>query len=98
MTKISKDLIKGLSKLAKINLTEKEVDKYAEDLSSVVGYMDEIKKLDVNDIPETSRVSDDGNVLRDDLVERSLSQPQALKNSKNTHDGFFLVPQILKDD
>jgi aspartyl-tRNA(Asn)/glutamyl-tRNA(Gln) amidotransferase subunit C len=98
MTKISKNLIDSLSKLAKINLSVKEVERYAKDISSIVGYMDEIKKLNVDDIPETSRVSDDGNILRDDLVTESLSQSQVLKNSKNTHNGFFLVPQILKDD
>lgn len=98
MAKISKDLVNSLSKLAKIKLSEKELEKYAEDLSSVVGYMDEIKKLDVEDIPETARVTDEGNILREDLVKESLSQSQALKNSKNTHKGYFLVPQILKED
>lgn len=98
MTKISQDLVASLSKLAKIKLSEKELERYAKDLSSVVGYMDEIKKLNVEDIPETARVSDEGNILREDLVKESLNQSQALKNSKNTHDGYFLVPQILKDD
>lgn len=98
MTKISKDLVASLSKLAKIKLSEKELERYAKDLSSVIGHMDEIKKLDVKDIPETARVSDEGNILREDLVKESLNQSQALKNSKNTHNGYFLVPQILKDD
>lgn len=98
MVKISKDLIDSLSKLAKINLTKEQEEKYAGEFTSVIGYMDEIKNLDVENIPETSRVSDEGNVLRKDEVKPSLSQKQALNNSKSTHNGYFLVPQILKED
>jgi len=96
--KISKDLIKSLSKLAKLNLTEKEIEKYVNEFSSVMGYMEEIKSLNVENIPETARVTDEGNVFREDEVKPSFNQEQALKNSKNTHNGYFLVPQILKDD
>lgn len=95
---ITKDLINTLSKLAKINLTKEQEEKYTGEFTSVMGYMDEIKNLDVENIPETSRVSDEGNVLREDEIRPSLSQKQALDNSKNTHDGYFIVPQILKED
>jgi aspartyl-tRNA(Asn)/glutamyl-tRNA(Gln) amidotransferase subunit C len=95
---ISKDLIKSLSKLAKINLTEKEVEKYTNEFSSVIGYMEEIKNIDVENISETARVSDEGNIFRKDEIKPSLSQEQALKNCKNTYNGYFLVPKILKDN
>lgn len=95
---VTKDLINTLSKLAKINLTKEQEEKYAGEFSSIIGYMDEIKNLDVESIPETARVTDEGNVLREDQIKPSLSQEQSLKNSKNTHNGYFLVPQILKED
>lgn len=95
---ITKNLIDSLSKLAKINLTKEQEEKYAGEFSSVMGYMEEIKNLDVENIPETARVTDEGNILREDKIIPSLSQDQALKNSKDTHSGYFLVPQILKED
>lgn len=98
MKKISKELIDTLSRLAKINLNEEQVEKYTKDLSSVMGYMEEIKNLDVSNIQETSRIAKEENVLREDIVKQSLDQKEALKNCKNTHNGYFLVPQILKDD
>jgi adenosine/AMP kinase len=55
MVKISKELIDSLSKLAKINLTKEQKKKYAGEFSSVMGYMEEIKNLDVNNIPETDQ-------------------------------------------
>lgn len=98
MVKISKDLIDSLSKLAKINLTKEQEEKYAGEFSSVMGYMEEIKNLNVDHIQETSRVAKEENVLREDVVKESLSQKEALKNSKDTNDGYFLVPAIFKGD
>lgn len=98
MVKISKDLIDVLSKLAKINLTKEQIEKYTNDLSSVMGYMEEIKNLNVDKIEETSRVAKEENVLREDIVKESLPQSEALKNSKNTNNGYFLVPAIFKED
>lgn len=98
MVKISKDLINSLSKLAKINLTKEQEEKYAGEFSSVMGYMEEIKNINVEHIQETARVAKEENVLREDIVKESLSQKEALKNSKNTNDGYFLVPAILKED
>lgn len=95
---ITKDLIDNLSKLAKINLTKEQEEKYAGEFTSVMGYMDEIKNLDVDKIQETSRIAKEENVLREDVVKQSLDQKEALKNSKNTNNGYFLVPQILKED
>lgn len=97
MAKISADLVKNLSKLAKINLTEEQIEKYTNDLSSVMGYMEEIKKIDVSNIQETSRVAKDENVLREDVVKESLTQTEALKNCKNIHNGYILVPAIFKE-
>ncbi len=98
MVKISKDLIDSLSKLAKINLTKEQEEKYAGEFSSVMGYMEEIKNINVDHIQETSRIAKEENVLREDVVKESLSQREALKNSKNINDGYFLVPAIFKED
>lgn len=95
---ITKDLIDSLSKLAKINLTKEQEEKYADEFSSVMGYMEEIKNLDVFNIEETSRVAKEENVLREDAVKESLPQKEALKNSKNTSNGYFLVPAIFKEE
>jgi len=98
MVKISKDLIDTLSKLAKINLTKEQEEKYAGEFSSVMGYMEEIKNINVDHIQETSRIAKEENVLREDVVKESISQKEALKNSKNTNNGYFLVPAIFKEE
>ena len=95
---VTRDLINTLSKLTKINLTKEQEEKYASDFSSVMGYMEEIKNINVDDVQETSRITKEENVLRKDVVKQSLDQKEALKNSKNTSNGYFLVPAIFKED
>ena len=60
--------------------------------------MEEIKNINVDDVQETSRITKEENVLRKDVVKQSLDQKEALKNSKNTSNGYFLVPAIFKED
>jgi aspartyl/glutamyl-tRNA(Asn/Gln) amidotransferase C subunit len=60
--------------------------------------MDEIKNLDVDNIPETTRVTEEENIFREDVVEPSLSQADALKNAKNTRNGFFVVPYVFEKE
>jgi aspartyl-tRNA(Asn)/glutamyl-tRNA(Gln) amidotransferase subunit C len=79
-------------------LTKKQEEELEKSIPSVLEYMDQINKLDVDDIPETTRVSEEENVLREDIVTPSLSQKDALKNAKQTRDGFFVVPYVLEKE
>jgi aspartyl-tRNA(Asn)/glutamyl-tRNA(Gln) amidotransferase subunit C len=90
--------VKHLAKLANLTLTSEQEENLEKSIPSVVEYMDTIKNLDVDDIPETSRLTDEENVFRDDVVEPSLSQEQALKNAKNTYNGFVVVPYVFEKE
>lgn len=87
--------VKKIAELANLTLTKEQEENLEKSIPSVVDYMDEIKNLDVDDIPETTRVTEEENVLREDIVTPSLSQKDALKNAKNTRNGFFVVPAVL---
>ena len=89
--------IKALAKLANLNLSKKQEEDLEKSIPIVASYMDEIKNLDVDDIAETTRVTEEENVSREDIVEPSLSQKDALKNAKKTHNGFFVVPAIFEE-
>lgn len=90
-------IVKHLAKLAALEIPDSEMKGYEEQLSEIFEYMDQIKELDLEMAPETYRTTEEENVLRDDKIEPSLTQEQALENAKKTHEGFFLVPAILKD-
>jgi aspartyl/glutamyl-tRNA(Asn/Gln) amidotransferase C subunit len=57
--------------------------------------METIKQLDLADVPETSRTTEEENVWRDDEVKLSFSQAEALQNAAKKYKGFYLVPLVL---
>ncbi|KKS98519.1 MAG: aspartyl/glutamyl-tRNA(asn/Gln) amidotransferase subunit C, aspartyl-tRNA(Asn)/glutamyl-tRNA (Gln) amidotransferase subunit C [Candidatus Gottesmanbacteria bacterium GW2011_GWA2_43_14] len=98
-TKLTTDEIKKLAKLANLKLTEAQIKKMAESVSSVLSYVSQLKSLNTTDTEETSQVTGQENVFRDDVVdaERMLSQAEALSNSKNNHNGYFMVKAIFEE-
>jgi aspartyl-tRNA(Asn)/glutamyl-tRNA(Gln) amidotransferase subunit C len=92
---ITKKQVEHLAKLASLELTSEEINKYQSDLDEIMDFMNQIKNLDLKSIEETSRTTDEENVLRNDEVIPSLTQEEALSNAKKTHKGFFLVPHVL---
>ncbi|HEX8932058.1 MAG TPA: Asp-tRNA(Asn)/Glu-tRNA(Gln) amidotransferase subunit GatC [Patescibacteria group bacterium] len=89
--------VKNLAKLANLQLTSHQEENLNQSITAVIAYMDEIKNLDIDNITETTRTTEEENVLREDIVEPSLSQADALKNAKKTKNGFFVVPAIFEE-
>lgn len=89
--------IKHLAKLANFDLSKEQEETMEKSIPSVVGYMEEIKNLDVGSVSETNFASEEKNITRDDVIELSLSQVSALSNAKKTHKGFFVVPYVFEE-
>jgi aspartyl-tRNA(Asn)/glutamyl-tRNA(Gln) amidotransferase subunit C len=93
--KIDKSLVKHIAQLANLELDEDKIDLYQDQLSVIVDHFNDLKSLSFADVPETSRIVEEENVWREDKVTPSFNQDEALSNSKNTHQGYFLVPYVL---
>ena len=93
------DDVKHIAQLANLVFSDEQLQKIAEQLSSVIGYMSKIQALDTKGVVETSQVTGLENVFREDIVDekRMLSQESALSNSKNTHNGYFVVDAVLEE-
>ena len=98
MSKRSNTDINHLSKLANLPLSQKELISLSTDLKDILGYVDEIKQLDLEGFSPIAQVTLKTNQWRYDKITPSLTQKQALSQSKNTHHGYFLVPSILSND
>jgi aspartyl-tRNA(Asn)/glutamyl-tRNA(Gln) amidotransferase subunit C len=97
--KITKSQVKHVAKLANLQLTSKQVDKFQSQLSSVLEYVSKIQNLDTSGVKETAQVTNLENITREDEVDEKymLTQEQALGNAKKTHDGFFVVDHLLNN-
>ncbi|MGM5482642.1 MAG: Asp-tRNA(Asn)/Glu-tRNA(Gln) amidotransferase subunit GatC [Nanobdellota archaeon] len=92
---IDKSLIKHVAELARINLTEDEVEEFTPQLREVFKHCEKISEIDTRDIEPSFQPIKIRDSLRDDIIEDSLSQKEALRNTKHKKDGYFRGPAAL---
>ena len=97
---ITKDDVLGVAKLAKLSFTEPELDSLTSELNSVLGYIDQLKEVDVSGVTPLENINEavEKNVFRSDVVQPSLTREEALKNAPRSADGYFLVPKVLEQE
>jgi aspartyl-tRNA(Asn)/glutamyl-tRNA(Gln) amidotransferase subunit C len=93
--KLSREQVMEIAELAKLNLTELEIEQYAEQLSAVLDYASRLEQLDTSDIPPTATVLPLHSVMREDQVRPSLPREQALANAPSAVEGQFRVNAVL---
>ena len=95
MPQISRDEVAHLARLARLSLTDSELDSFAGQLDAILGHVSQIQAVDVTDVEPTDNPLTSVNVTRPDVVEPGLSQEEALAAAPKAVDGRFAVPRIL---
>lgn len=98
MSEITPDLVRHLANLARIDVNDQEVALFAGQLGLIVDSMATIKAAVAGDVPATSHPIPMANVYREDVVEPSLTQEQALSAAPDSADGRFRVHAILDEE
>ncbi|MEY2945744.1 MAG: hypothetical protein RL243_499 [Actinomycetota bacterium] len=98
MSEITPDLVRHLAGLARIQVTDAEVAQFTEQLSLIVDSVATVKAAVQGDVPATSHPIPMANVFREDVVEPSLSQAEALSGAPDSADGRFRVHAILDEE
>ena len=88
--------VNKVAKLANLPISTLEESKLEKQLDETINYVEELNKVDTKGVEPTSQVTGLENITRDDIANLSLSQEDALKNAKQTHNGFFVVSAILE--
>ena len=91
--------VKHVGDLAQIPVSEKETKTLAKDFSETLAVIDNLQSVDTKAVEPTHQVTNLENIWREDKVDRTrmLSQEEALSNAKKTHQGFFVVKQLLEN-
>ena len=89
---ISRDEVLHVARLARLELTEEEVERFTEQLSAILEAVAKVSELDLSDVEPTAHPLDVVNVLAEDEPRPSLPVEDALANAPGRHDGFFKVP------
>lgn len=92
---VSRKDVEHIAMLARLGLTEIELDRFAEQLDLILDHAGAIGKLDLSDVAPTAHAVPLRNVIREDAERPCLSQEAALANAPEQEDGYFLIPKIV---
>lgn len=86
--------VEHVAKLARLELTEEEKQKFSTQLSSILEYVEEMNEVDTTDVQPMSHAIHFVNVMREDEVKYEQTKEELMKNAPVEEDGFFMVPKI----
>jgi aspartyl-tRNA(Asn)/glutamyl-tRNA(Gln) amidotransferase subunit C len=89
---ITREDVLHVAGLARLELTEEEIERLGEQLNAILEAVGKVAELDLEDVPPTSHPLDLANVWAEDDPRPSLAVEEALANAPEREDGFFRVP------
>ena len=91
---ISEEQVRHVANLARLGLTEEEIEKMGGELGAILDSIEKIRELDLADVRPTANPLDLSNVFRSDEPRHELSQEEALSPAPERRDDLFAVPRI----
>ncbi len=96
--KITRVDVEHIAKLARLKMSPEELQRYQNDLSAILDYMDQLNELNTENVEPTAHPLPVHTVLREDEVSSSYEPDQALRNAPKRDGSFFAVPKVLRQD
>jgi aspartyl-tRNA(Asn)/glutamyl-tRNA(Gln) amidotransferase subunit C len=97
MANVTRADVDHIAKLARLDLTDDEKEKYLGTLASVLEYANKLNDLDLTDVPPTAHAVAQQNVMRDDVVNSTLAVDKALANASQTKDDQFAIQAVFEE-
>ena len=94
--KLSRDEVLHIARLARLGLSETEMDKFSEQLSNILESFEVLQQVDTSNVPPTAQSIPLQNVLRDDEVAASLPESEILANAPQRDGDYFRVRAVLE--
>ena len=97
MTKITKEEVKKVAHLARLELNVNEINNHVEQLEKILNYIKQLEKIDTDYVPCTTRAIEVINVFRKDEKKSSDCNEELLELSPSREDQYFKVPKIINE-
>lgn len=97
MSTISKEEVAKVAELARLSLSDEELDQFTRQLNSIMTFAQKLQEVDTSQVEPTSNVLKLVNVLREDQPHTSLSIDEVLKNVAQHQDGQVKVPSVMEE-
>ena len=92
---ITLDEARHIARLANLDFSDAEFERFTRQLNSILEYMEQLNRLDTSAIEPTAYVESGAHTLRDDVVRPSISREEALANAPESDRGLFKVPKVI---
>ncbi|MCP3931416.1 MAG: Asp-tRNA(Asn)/Glu-tRNA(Gln) amidotransferase subunit GatC [Bacteroidetes bacterium] len=89
-------LISRLEELARLELSLEERERLQKDLNNILKMVEKLEDLDTTGVEPLVYVSEEQNVLREDVVKNQVEKRKALMNAPDKNENFFKVPKVIK--
>ena len=96
MAQLSRDDVFKLASLAKLHLSNEEVEQFQKEINEILGYVEQLQKVDIDGLEPTSQVTGLKNVTRKDEVNYKVEPKELLKNAPGLENDQFKVKRILQ--
>jgi aspartyl-tRNA(Asn)/glutamyl-tRNA(Gln) amidotransferase subunit C len=93
---VDKDTVAGIAKLARIKVDDAQQEALTEELSNILGWIDELGELDTEGVAPMTSVVEVQHSLRKDAVKDGDRQDDILKNAPESKQGYFVVPRVVE--
>lgn len=92
---VDEKLISRLAHLARLELSGAEREKIQKDLNNILGMVEKLNELDTASVEPLVYVSEEQNVLREDVVQNQLARARGLQNAPKQNGDYFEVPKVI---
>lgn len=93
---LSNQDVQRVAFLSRLELTDKEIEKFKGQMEQVLEYITVLNELDTSNVEPTFSVTGTENRLREDTEQQSLSQQEALQNAHHKTNQYFLAPYVFE--
>jgi aspartyl-tRNA(Asn)/glutamyl-tRNA(Gln) amidotransferase subunit C len=94
--KIDSKTVDKLAELAKLEFDDKDKPQIISDLNRILGFIDKLNELDTTSVEPLIYLTEETNVMRDDVVKQEITREEALKNAPKKDSDFIKAPKVIE--
>ncbi|MCX6294799.1 MAG: Asp-tRNA(Asn)/Glu-tRNA(Gln) amidotransferase subunit GatC [Bacteroidetes bacterium] len=94
--KIDNETVDKIAHLARLEYENEAKERIKMDMNNMIGFIEKLNELDTSNVEPLIYMSDEVNLLREDIVRQEITQDEALKNSPKHDSDYFKVPKVIE--
>lgn len=96
--KVTKDLIKHVAKLSKLDFSEQELGPITEKFTEIMTMVEQLNEVDTTDLPVMNWATKETDIMRKDDPVPGMDRETLLKNTKTSYEGYIEVPTVIDEN